>query len=102
MTQLPPFPGLTAPQSFQDNVDIRYPPMSGLLADNGGRVYGAATTNTQSYGSASEANAPSDCLKGFARRCILDPSARIDILHMESSGGGRLKVTVTFDVADTI
>jgi hypothetical protein len=76
--------------------------MSGLLADNGGRVHGAATTNAQSYGSASDASGSSNCPKAFAIRCILDPSARVDVVHMESNGGGRMKVMVMLEVTETI
>jgi hypothetical protein len=97
-----PFPSLTSPhKGFQEDAAARYGPMSGL-ADNGGRVHATATTNAQARGPASDAPASSESLKTLARRCILDPGTRVDIVRMESSGCGRLKVMVMLEVADTI
>jgi len=84
---------------FQQNVVVRYGPTPGI-ADNDGCVHGTATTNAQAYGPAAEAPNSSEGLKAIARRYILDPDTNVDDVHMKPSACGRLKVTITLEVAD--
>jgi hypothetical protein len=77
---------------------VRYGAMSGM-SDGGIDVHGASTINAQTYCPASE---QSECLKSLAKRYILDPGTRVDIVRMESCGRGRLKVMVTLEVSDAI
>jgi hypothetical protein len=77
--------------------------MSGI-SDGGGSVHSTATINAQTYGPTSEqsgSSGSSECLKSLARRYILDPGTRVDIVRMESCGRGRLKVMVTLEVSDS-
>ena len=97
----PPLSSLTSSLGSQQNAPVRYGLTPGM-ADDDGRVHGTATTNAQAYGTAAEAPGSSESLKTFARRCILDPGTNVGIVHMESSACGRLKVTITLDVADNV
>lgn len=71
------------------------------MSDGGEGVHGTAAINAQTYGPASEQSGSSECLKSLAKRYILDPGTRVEIVRMESCGRGRLKVMVTLEVPDT-
>jgi len=43
---------------------------------------------------------PSESLKFFARRYVLDPGTRVDDIHMGTGGYGRLKIVMTLEVPD--
>ncbi|KAI0248299.1 hypothetical protein BJV78DRAFT_823403 [Lactifluus subvellereus] len=92
---------LTSSQGFQQNRVVRYSLTPGI-ADNDGRVHGPATTNAQAHGTAAEGPGSSEALKTLARRYILDPGTNVDIVRMEPSVWGRLKVTITLEVADDV
>jgi len=63
----------------------------------------AVGTNAQPFAStAAEAPMISESLRFFARRYVLDPGARIDTIHMETSGYGRLKIVITLEAVDNV
>lgn len=63
-------------------------------------AYSEAGTNTQSYAPSIDAPVPSEFLTSLARRLILDLGTRVNVLNMEASGRGGLKVTMTLETAE--
>ena len=58
-----------------------------------------ADTNVQSYAPSIDAPVPSGCLRSLARRLILDLGTRINVLKIEPSGRGGLKVAIALETA---
>ena len=49
-----------------------------------------------------EAPAPSESLRTFTRRYVLDPGTRVETVHMGPKRYGRLKIVITLDAADGV
>jgi len=56
-------------------------------------------TNARPLASTAGSEAPiiSEDLRSFARRYVLGPGARIDTIHIGTSGYGRLKIVITLE-----
>jgi len=76
--------------------------MAGQGPTPAANVYSAAGTNAQPYAPGIDAPAPSEFIRSLARRLILDLGTRVDVLNMEASGRGGLKVTITLETADIV
>ena len=61
-----------------------------------------AGANTQPNVPVIDAPVPSKSLKSLARRLILDLGTHVNVLNMEASERGGLKVTITLETADVV
>ena len=59
-----------------------------------------ARTNTQRFAPSIDAPAPSEFLGSLAKRLILDFGTRVNVLNIEASGRGGMKVTIILETAE--
>lgn len=76
--------------------------MAGQGLTSVANVHSGAGRNAQHYNSGIDAPVPSEFLGSLSRRLILDLGTHVKALNVESSGGGRLKVTITLETADIV
>jgi len=76
--------------------------MAGQVPTPEANVHSAGSTNAQPYAPGIDAPIPSESLRSLARRLILDLGTHVNVLNMEASGRGGLKVTITLETADIV
>ena len=76
--------------------------MAGQDPTPAANVHSGVGTNAQPYVPGIDAPVPSEFIRSLARRLVLDLGTRVNVLNMEASGRGGLKVTITLETADIV